>query len=410
MIETMSKLFHNPVYGPMMAMWITGVSAFLLKDVPKKFFGFLTQYFTTSLTITDSGYTTISYHYNSFLKWALSQKGIGKFCRNFVLKTTDLSVYEDQSNTSTILGIGYGLTFFFFKRRLFWIHQYKLDSSGSEKVKTEISVRGLTRNKKLLDDMISEFSYKKNKEQLSSYEWISQSKCWEILSVLPKRSIKSVILKKDIKEKLISDIDFFLSNREWYENRGLNYKTSIILEGPPGTGKTSTIKALASYFDKEVYIINLNMMNDASFPKALSSVKKGSFVVIEDFDSVDTTHSRESSKEKTSNQEENTISLTTILNTLDGIVALDGIVIFLTTNYINKIDDALSNKGIIDDIIKIDYLGNNEIKEQTSVYFPDKDVNLVTAANLPGCDVQSCFLESRGNYGKYLELLNKKQN
>lgn len=406
MFKTISDLFHNPVYGPMIAIWITGVSAFLLRDFPKKLLEFFTQYFTVSLTITDSGYSSITNHYNSFLKWALSQKGIGKLSRNFVLKTTDTSIYEDQDKSSTILGIGYGLTFFLYKKRLFWIHQYKLDSSGSERVKTEITIRGLSRNKKILEDMIAEFQYKKNSEELSSYEWEANSKQWEILSVLPKRNIKSVILKKDIKEKLISDIDFFLTNREWYESRGLNYKTSIILEGPPGTGKTSTIKALASYFDKEVYIINLNMMNDSSFPKALSSVKKGSFVVIEDFDSVDTTHSRTEQKEKTSN-EDNTLSLTTILNTLDGIVALDGIVIFLTTNHITKIDEALIRKGRIDNIFKIGYLGNTEIKEQTNVYFPEENIELVTASNIPGCDVQSYFLESRGDYKKYLELLNK---
>lgn len=407
MLQTISNLFHNPVYGPMMIIWFTGVSAFLLRDAPKKLFEFLTQYFTVSLTITDSGYTSITNHYNSFLKWALTQKGIGKLCRNFVLKTTDLSIYEDQANSSTILGIGYGLTFFIFKKRLFWIHQYKLDSSGSERIKTEITIRGLSRNKNLLEEMISEFQYKKNNEQLSSYEWDSNSKCWEMLSILPKRNIKSVILKKDIKEKLVSDIDFFLSNRDWYESRGLNYKTSIILEGPPGTGKTSTIKALASYFDKEVYIVNLNMMNDSSFPKALSSVKKGSFVVIEDFDSVDTTHSRTEQKDKAVSNEDNTLSLTTILNTLDGIVALDGIVIFLTTNHISKIDDALIRKGRIDNIFKIEYLGNTEIKEQTKVYFPDEDTDPVIASNIPGCDVQSYFLESRGDYSKYLKLLNK---
>ena len=49
----------------------------------------------------------------------------------------------------------------------------------------------------------------------------------------------------DGKKELITKIDFFLKNRKWYYEKGIPYSLGIGLHGPPGTGKTSLIKALS---------------------------------------------------------------------------------------------------------------------------------------------------------------------
>lgn len=41
------------------------------------------------------------------------------------------------------------------------------------------------------------------------------------------------------------DIQTFLSKHAWYEKRGIPYRRGYLLHGPPGTGKTSTIEAIA---------------------------------------------------------------------------------------------------------------------------------------------------------------------
>ena len=56
--------------------------------------------------------------------------------------------------------------------------------------------------------------------------------------------------------KIINRIDFFVKNKPWYEARGIPYQLGFLFYGPPGCGKTSTIKAIARLLDR--HIINVN--------------------------------------------------------------------------------------------------------------------------------------------------------
>ena len=60
-----------------------------------------------------------------------------------------------------------------------------------------------------------------------------------------KRPLNSVILDKGILEKLITDVEHFLGQPHWYIDRGIPYRRGYLLHGPPGSGKTSAIMALA---------------------------------------------------------------------------------------------------------------------------------------------------------------------
>ena len=60
-----------------------------------------------------------------------------------------------------------------------------------------------------------------------------------------KRPINSVILDKGIMNNLVKDIEHFLAQPQWYIDRGIPYRRGYLLYGPPGSGKTSAIMALA---------------------------------------------------------------------------------------------------------------------------------------------------------------------
>jgi DNA polymerase III delta prime subunit len=49
------------------------------------------------------------------------------------------------------------------------------------------------------------------------------------------------------KEKLISQYEYFLDNEKWYNDKGIPWHFGVLLSGPPGSGKTSTIKALVNH-------------------------------------------------------------------------------------------------------------------------------------------------------------------
>ena len=91
--------------------------------------------------------------------------------------------------------------------------------------------------------------------------------------------------KKDI-NYILDDITIFYSNEKEYTRLGIPWK-SYLLEGPPGTGKTSLIYAIASHFDLDVYIINLGpKVDDSVYMSAVSKLPKKSILVLEDLDSL----------------------------------------------------------------------------------------------------------------------------
>lgn len=409
MIEYIKHLVQNPIYSGMISLWFIGITAYLCKSVPSQFFGFIKNQLTTSIVINDSGYSNIVKHYSSLLKWALSQKGIEKFCRNYSITSNDWWGEGDEFT----LGIGYGRSFFIYKKRLFCLHQKRLDSTGSEKEKSQITITGFTRNKKYLEEMVEEFRYKKKKNEIYINRYTLDG--WQVVCPIVKRPLKTVIMEKNLKSKIVDNIQFFIDNRNMYIDRGLPYKKTIVLYGKPGTGKTSIIKALSSHFDKNVYIINIMTMTNSSFEKSITSVPANSVIIIEDFDSCVATHSRSSmattnkdnnnSNEK--EEQETALSLNTILNTLDGVVSLNGTIVFMTTNHIEKIDSALLRKGRTDEIYEIPYLTDAEIKDYIKLMFPNEEIPYVKYGEISGCDIQSKLMESKYEYEPFIKELNK---
>jgi hypothetical protein len=49
-----------------------------------------------------------------------------------------------------------------------------------------------------------------------------------------KRSLNSVILRKDAKENIVSDAEEFIANSKWYRDREIPYRRGYLLHGPPG--------------------------------------------------------------------------------------------------------------------------------------------------------------------------------
>ena len=121
-----------------------------------------------------------------------------------------------------------------------------------------------------------------------------------------KRPLNSVILDKGILEDLIHDVEHFLSHPNWYIDRGIPYRRGYLLYGPPGSGKTSAIMALAGFsfcyiiyyalnyknflflghFDLSISTLNLSQgtMTDDRLQQLLSSVPEESLILLEDID------------------------------------------------------------------------------------------------------------------------------
>ena len=383
------------------------VLTYCLKFIPS-FFGFIKTQSITTLELNNAGWSGNEAHFQAFMAWYLKSP-YSKWSRYLSLDgkyhhwDDEDSEYPDKK--TYVIGAGYGTHFFFYKKRLFWFTKGSLQSTGSDKEKQNIVIKTLGRNQQPLLSLVADFAVKPKETDLNIYAYKDE---WDVISRVNKRPLSSVILRKDIKDDLVSNLQYFYANREWYVKRGLSYKQTYILHGLPGTGKSSTIKALSSHFDKNICIIDITAMSNLSFEKAMASVPRNSIVLIEDFDSCKALHSRtDENGDATTRFAELTdvLSLSKVLNVLDGVVSLDDTVVFLTTNHLEKIDPAMVRKGRVDYIYEIPHLEDAEVKEYIKLMYPEADVPQVTFDTIAGCDIQSKYLEYREDVNAFVASL-----
>lgn len=185
------------------------------------------------------------------------------------------------------------------------------------------------------------------------------------------RPAESIIMPAKDKADLIGDLTAFKMGREWYRDRGLPWRRGYLLEGPPGTGKSSTIFAMAGVVRKGIYIINpATVMNDNELLTAFASAGDG-IVVIEDIDAIEITAARETGKTtKDKERERKGITLSGLLNAIDGVTARDGRILFITSNHPDKLDPALLRAGRVDKRVYLDLLTRELGAEMFDRFFP----------------------------------------
>jgi hypothetical protein len=77
-------------------------------------------------------------------------------------------------------------------------------------------------------------------------------------------------------DKIIKRINFFINNKAWYESRGIPYQLGFLFYGPPGCGKTSTMKAIARELDR--HIINVNDIDKIKKVSDLKNIFYGDYI------------------------------------------------------------------------------------------------------------------------------------
>lgn len=133
---------------------------------------------------------------------------------------------------------------------------------------------------------------------------------------------------------LVSDTNEWLKRKDWFLERGLPWKRGILLYGPGGTGKSSLAVCMAEKFGLPIYQLYLAYMTDEEFKRAWEQAVNGgpSIVLIEDFDAIFNKRKPVNSKTK--------LSFDTVLNTISGVKSSTGVILIVTTNHIENIDDA----------------------------------------------------------------------
>jgi len=194
--------------------------------------------------------------------------------------------------------------------------------------------------------------------------------------------LDSVILEPGEREHLVQDIQNFRKSKRRYARLGVPYHRGYLFYGPPGTGKTSLVSALAANFGLAIYAINLAMFNDRSLMNAVNQVSNNSILLFEDIDCMKSGNTRTPLSLNTNDDsrgrgeaqgvvDRNGVTLSGLLNVLDGFYAPSNVLFMMTTNRVEALDEALLRPGRIDYKLYLGRANDNQKIELYRRFFPE---------------------------------------
>lgn len=256
----------------------------------------------------------------------------------------------------------------YYKGHLLRIRRSK-KTDGSELSMLTISV--VARSNAILKQLVLQAKREYEQECVDRVQiyFADQHGSWRWSDSRHKRPLSSIVLNPGVIEMLVADAKDFLRSERWYASRGIPYRRGYLLHGTPGAGKSSLIHALAGELALDVYIVSLSAswINDASLTSLLGRIPARSILLLEDIDAAFTrstsrdkepTGAPSATKEtkdaagpetkKEAEKDDSKLSLSGLLNALDGMQASEARLLFCTTNHLERLDPALSRPGRMD--------------------------------------------------------------
>jgi predicted AAA+ superfamily ATPase len=240
-------------------------------------------------------------------------------------------------------------------------------------------------NDNLVDETIQDldspscWSSLKNDEYAPAYSTIEQvpAGIYEVAwnSSLSNYTLKKQPFKTDELYQLpspeiidiLTDIDNFWERQHKYKQYGFIHKRGILMYGDPGCGKSGIIQLiLQKLIERNGIVINIKDQEDiemfSSFIGTFRKVEPNRFIVVilEDIDSIAGEYTHQTSR---------------LLNILDGVKQIEGVVYIATTNYPEKLQERITNRpSRFDRRYKVE-LPNSEIRRAYIKYkLTDNDI------------------------------------
>ncbi|KAF7289168.1 hypothetical protein MIND_01377900 [Mycena indigotica] len=226
---------------------------------------------------------------------------------------------------------------------------------------------------------------------------------WTSVKHKMKRPLSSIILPTGVVDSIVEDAKEFINTENWYAEAGIPHRRGYLLYGPPGTGKTSTIYALAGALNLEIYVLSLSsrFVDDAYLQRAASAIPKHGIFVIEDIDCAFPSRDDDDDMDDAAYTAfmHNTnphrsvrgmarmavpaartaVTLSGLLNVIDGVGSEEGKLFFATTNHIERLDPALLRPGRIDVKLQYEYATRDQAEALFTRFFPERRFPQFTA-------------------------------
>lgn len=297
--------------------------------------------------------------------------------------------------------IGRGLHLLRDGRKWMLVNRSIDDQSKSElRPRERLEIMLLGRGQSEIRDLVLRSRVREaGKDTLQVYLWAGG--CYNLADEKPRRALDTVFIPPAQRARLLSDMAAFMAGKSEYRRRGTPWRRGYLLEGPPGTGKSSLIFALACEFGLPIYIINLNTVNgDTGLQVAFSNVPPRGIAVIEDIDALEVTHQRQPRKPASSApaapgalEPSMVVTLSGLLNAIDGVAARDGRILFITSNHANVLDAALLRPGRVDHRETIGLMAEPEARAMAQLFLAEFSEEWFAAQIVPNLPMAPAALQ-----------------
>lgn len=231
---------------------------------------------------------------------------------------------------------------------------------------------------------------------------------WERLANIRTRFLNSVALPGDMGAEMLADARLFFDSATMYDAKGQPHRRGYTFHGPPGCGKTTLAHVLASELDLPLCAVPLQAegMTDGDFHALLRDAPVPAILLLEDLDALGgpTRSTRPAQIIRTTDIPSKpspmcTLTLSGILNALDGISSQEGRLVIATTNELAEVDRALLRPSRCGDkILHLTAASPSQTTQMVATAFPDSSVDTDTLKTLLAVvkrfDVSPCKLQS----------------
>src|SRR5258706_11743650 len=354
--------------GGLLLMIIGSVSVYL-RAIPERIWDWLVEQTTLMVTVKDDDAAFVWVK-----EWFLEQK--------FLKRIRRVDLDTEMRNERIALIPAPGTHWFWYSGRPFLVYFYRTENARERigRLTESLTFRTLGRKRAVVQSFVDDVVACHNRRLGVQSYLFTYNDGWDMVEGYSPRRLESVVLQPGEKEYLVEDIGKFRTSKQRYERLGIPYHRGYLFYGPPGTGKTSLVSALAAHFGLSIYLINLGNFTDRSLMSAVNQIASNSVLLFEDIDCMKSSKARmpestatttQTRDEKETAAERNGVTLSGLLNALDGFYAPSNVLYMMTSNRVETLDEAMLRPGRID--YKL-YLGKATDRQKVELYrrfFPD---------------------------------------
>jgi chaperone BCS1 len=362
MNNLLESLNQNPFFSGGLSLMVLGAAVALLRKVPGQLWVLVQRWLSITVEVPDR---------DPAFRWLqlwLAGQPYARRARDLSLATTwipagtdsDATVVFDADDSAAssptsqvkfLLSPAPGTHLMLYKRRLLILRRSRRDlqNGNARTFQENLTLQIIGGTRALIEQLLADARRLACPRTPGVSILTARYENWETTSWQPRRPLGSVVLADGVLEDLLDDLRGFYASRSWYIQRGIPHRRGYLLHGPPGNGKTTLVLAVAGELNLSVAVLSLSsrLLSDDALRSLVDALPPATLLLIEDVDCV--------FKSERTTTEQTGVTLSGLLNALDGVSSREGRVLFLTTNHPDRLDPALVRPGRVDRKIELDH-------------------------------------------------------